>query len=159
MKRKLLCAAACTAAALAAPELASANARPTTLLTDAYVAVGSPAIAGFNQRQTYDSVDSVCFDFTFSKDTLDPGEVLRITPLSEFDSLGGPAVSNPTTGWQGVRSLCVVDPEFTSAFLDGSESAIEFAMENGSVTIARVVVTINGTVHRPWPWSATPASG
>jgi hypothetical protein len=154
MKRKLLCAAACAAAALAAPELA--NARPTTLLTATHISVGNPAIASLDQRQTYDSIDSVCFDFTFSPDTFDPGEVLRVTPLSAFPSLGGPAISNPSGTWQAVRSLCVVDPEFTSLFLDGNEPAIEFAVENGSVTIARVVVRIDGTVHRPWPWGATP---
>jgi hypothetical protein len=150
MKRKLLCAVACCAAALAAPELASA--RPTTLLTAAHISVGSPAVASLNQKQTYDSIDSVCFDFTFSPDTFDPGEVLRVTPLGAFPSLGGPAISNLGSTWQGVRSLCVADPEFTSLFLDGREPAIEFAMESGSVTIARAVVTIDGKVHRQFPW-------
>jgi hypothetical protein len=146
MKRMILYATAFTVVALCAPGLASAQ-TATARLSQTTLGVGDPALAKVNVHAKFASVESVCFDFTFTNDLLDPGELLRVTPLALFPSLGGPAFSNAGTEPQATRTLCLADPDFTSIFADGKEHKIELAMESGSVEIDHVDVTVTGTLR------------
>jgi len=80
-------------------------------------------------------------------DLLDPVELLRITPLKLFPSLGGFGIENVDLTSQAERSVCVDsgNPDVTTLFTDGQEHFLEIAMESGSVQIASLVVTITGT--------------
>jgi len=80
-------------------------------------------------------------------DLLDPVELLRITPLKLFPSLGGFGIENVDLTSQAERSVCVDsgNPDVTTLFTDGKEDFLEIAMESGSVQIASLVVTITGT--------------
>jgi hypothetical protein len=144
VKRIIVSATAFTLVALCAPALANAQQHPTARLSQAAIRVGSPALAMVNVHSRFASVESVCFAFTFRNDLLDPGELLRVTPLALFPSMGGPAFSNAGTAPQATRTLCVADPDFLAIFIDGAERNIELAMESGSVEIDHVDVTVNG---------------
>jgi hypothetical protein len=144
MKKLIVFATALAGVVLCAPGLANAQ-TATARLSQSTLGVGEPALAKVNVHAKFSSVDSVCFDFTFKDDLLDPGELLRVTPLAVFPSLGGPAFFNAGAEPQATRSFCVVDPAFVSIFADGKEHKIELAMESGSVQIDHVNVSVNGS--------------
>jgi len=123
---------------------ASAPAR----LSRAAVTVGAPVLAKVDVRQRFSSVDTVCFDFTFQRDLLDPADTLAITPLEVGASLSGPGFMNVGAAPQSQRTLCIPssgDPAFGAQFADGAENELEVAMSSGSVRIESLVVTVTGT--------------
>jgi hypothetical protein len=144
MKRLIVYSTVLMVVALGAPALASAG-TGTAKLSQTTIAVGNPAVLKVNVHTKFASVESVCFAFTFKNDLLDPGEFLRVTPLSLFPSLGGPAFFNFGSEPQATRTFCLVDPAFVSIFADGKEHKIELAMESGSVEIDHVDVTVTGS--------------
>jgi hypothetical protein len=82
MKRSLMSVLFLTAVFLLVPQVAAADtASAPARLSQTVVTVGDPALAKVNVRAKFSSVDTVCFDFTFVNDLLDPGEILLITPL------------------------------------------------------------------------------
>ena len=135
--------------AAAAADSASAPAR----LSQSDVAVGAPVLAKVNLHAKFSSVDSVCFDFTFTGDLLDPGEIVLVTPLQVFRSLAGPAVENVGLTSEGERTLCMEsalgpdDAAVAALFADGKDSDLEIGTQNGSVQIASLVVTVTGTLR------------
>ena len=137
------------AVALAAPGVVAADTSSAPAkLSQKVVTVGDSALAKVNVHAKFSSVDSVCFDFTFVNDLLDPGEFLRITPLKLFPSLGGFGIQNVGSTPQAERTVCVDssgNPDVTALFTDGRENDLEIAMESGSVQIASLVVTVTGT--------------
>ena len=99
-------------------------------------------------HQRFSSVDSVCLDFTFANDPLDPGEQMVITPLELGPSLTGGGFTNIEPGAQSERVLCtesIGDQAFGALFIDGKETMLDIAMVNGSVQIASLIVTVTGT--------------
>jgi hypothetical protein len=130
---------------VAAADTASAPAR----LSQTVITVGDPALAKVNVHAKFSSVDSVCFDFKFVNDLLDPGESLAITPLQLFPSLTGPASENVGSTPEAERTLCL-DSAFgysdvNALFADGKDKDLEIGMQSGSVEIASLVVTVTGT--------------
>jgi hypothetical protein len=131
----------------AAADSVSAPAR----LSQSVVAVGAPVLAKVNLHAKFSSVDGVCFDFTFTSDLLDPGEILLITPLQLWPSLSGPGFEDIGLTSQGERELCLESAfGYSSAialFGDGKDKDLEIGMQTGSVQIASLVVTVTGTLR------------
>lgn len=147
MKRSLL-ALLLSAVGLAMPQVAAAETAAAPAKLPQIVTAGHPALAKVNLHAKFSSVDSVCFDFTFEGDLLDPGEILRVTPLELFPSLGGPGFGNGGAEPVAQRTLCVessVAPDITALFADGKAKDLEVGIETGSVQIASLVVSVTGT--------------
>jgi hypothetical protein len=134
-------------AAIAAPGVAG-SASATMRLSQTAIAVGEPAYSRVNVHARFSSVDSVCFQFTFVNDLLDPGELLRITPLDALPAESGPGFQNVGTASLTQRQLCLqsaFQPDLVALFADGKEGGIELSMDSGSVEISSVTVTVTGT--------------
>ena len=151
MRRWLLPIMVVAAASLAVPQLAAADtASAQVKLHQSVITVGDPAVVKVNVHAKFSSVESVCFAFTFNNDLLDPGDVLRITPLELFPSLNGFATGGGSSP-QSERTICVDSSAYsniTALFVDGRARDIELGMESGSVQIASLTVTVNGTLLR-----------
>jgi hypothetical protein len=133
-------------AAVAAP--GAGNATGTMRLSQTVITVGDPATGRVNVHARFSSVQTVCFQFTFVNDLLDPGETLRITPLDALPSTNGPGFQNVGTTSQTQRVLCLdsaFQPDLVALFADGKERNIELSMQTGSVEISSVTVTVTGT--------------
>ena len=112
---------------LGLPALSSAETfTATASLSDTTASVGHPILASVDFRSPFASIDAVCFEFTFQGNLLDPGDFLRVTPLSLLPSLTGPGFFNPGPESQSSRTLCLLSAfgyeSMLSLFLDGSES-------------------------------------
>ena len=109
---------------------------------------GNPVLASVDFGTQFASIESVCFEFTFQGDLLDPGDFLRLTPMNLLPSMTGPGFSNPGLESQSDRTLCLLNAfdsgPITSLFLDRGEDMIEIGMVSGSVTIADLDVVITG---------------
>jgi hypothetical protein len=129
------------------PRLAAADTVAAAAhLKQSTVTVGAPVMARVNVHEKFLSVNSVCFEFTFENDLLDPGDFLRITPLELFPV--GPGFENGGSTPQATRTLCLTaefNPDFVAIFADGKENKIELAMVVGSVEIASLIVVVAGT--------------
>src|SRR5256885_327290 len=96
------------AACLIAPQLAAADtASSEARLSQTVIASGDPVLARANLHQRFLSVEIVCFEFTFVNDLLDPGELLRITPLQLYPSLNGFGFEDVGPAPQSARTVCV----------------------------------------------------
>jgi hypothetical protein len=114
----------------------------------ATVTVDQSLIADFNVGAEFASISSVCLYFKFTRDLLDPGDLLLVAFLENGEEIGGGGFSIPigSTRAQKTRTLCYVPefhPETVSLFLDGSER-VKLVMESGSVMITRLRLTITG---------------
>jgi hypothetical protein len=149
MKHPLISLLILAAAVLAAPQTAAADtASASARLTNTVVSGGNPALARVNVHAKFSSVDSVCFDFTFQNDLLDPGEIVLITPLQLFPSLTGGGFEDVGPGSLSERLFCyesAFQPDVTALFADGKDKDLEIGTQGGSVEIASVVVTVTGT--------------
>lgn len=149
MKRLLIPMILVAAAALATPAVAVADTSSAPAkLSHTVITVGDPALAKVNVHEKFSSVESVCFDMTFVNDLFDPGEILLITPLQLFPSLTGGGIENIGDAPQAERTSCLdssFQPDETALFTDGKDKNLEFGMQNGSVQIASIVVTVTGT--------------
>jgi hypothetical protein len=126
----------------------AATATGTVKLSQTSVGVGDAARGKVNVHTKFASVDSVCFTFTFEGDLLDPGETLFISPLNAVSSLSGPGFSNGGTTPEAERTLCfeaAFQPDLVALFAEGKEHELEIAMQTGSVQIASLEVTVEGT--------------
>ena len=155
MKKRIITAIA-VAAATALLTLAGATAAPggakdgtaTMRLSQTVIAAGDPATGRVNVHARFSSVDSVCFQFTFVNDLLDPGELLRITPLGALPPESGPGFQNVGSTSQTQRLLCLqsaFQPELVALFADGKERGVELSTDAGSVEISSVTVSVTGT--------------
>ena len=150
--RSLIPAALAAAAVLALPPVAAADtASATAKIAGSTVSVGNPVLAKVNLHTKFSSIDSVCFQFTFAGDLLDPGELLRITPLQLLPSEAGPGIQNVSSAPQAERTLCIdSSSSVAGVFSDGKEKDLELAIQtgtSGSVNIASLVVTVTGTTR------------
>jgi hypothetical protein len=134
---------------LATPRTAAADTVAAAAhLRRSTVSVDAPVMARVNVHEKFSSVDSVCFEFTFENDLLDPGDFLQISPLALGPPHSGPGFENGGDAPQATRTLCLVaefQPEFVALFTDGKEKQIELEMEVGSVQIASLMVVVAGT--------------
>jgi hypothetical protein len=125
------------------------SATASVRLSQPVVDVGDTALARVNTHAKFTSVDTVCFDFTFVNDLLDPGETVVIAPLRLLPLMTGPGFSNPGTSSQATRTLCLDSASgyanVNAQFMDGKEKDLEIATRAGSVKIASIVVRITGT--------------
>jgi hypothetical protein len=126
----------------------AATATASVKLSQTFVGVGDAALGKVNVHTKFSSVDRVCFTFTFEGDLLDPGETLLISPLNAVSSVSGPGFSNRGTSSEAERTLCLeaaFQPDLVSLFADGKEHKLEITMQTGSVRIASLDVTVEGT--------------
>jgi hypothetical protein len=134
---------------LVAPRLAAADTVAAAAhLKQSTVTVDAPVMARVNVHEKFLSVNSVCFEFTFENDLLDPGDFLRITPLEFYPPNSGPGFENGGSTPQATRTLCLTaefNPDFVAIFADGKEKKIELDMAVGSVEIASLIVVVAGT--------------
>jgi hypothetical protein len=114
-------------------------------LSQTAISVGNPALGRVNIHEKFALVESVCFDFVFVNDLLDPGELLLIRPLA-MPSVGFGFVNLGLTS-QAERTVCVIAPDLVALFADGKEKGLEISMRRGSVEIASLVVTVTGTLR------------
>jgi hypothetical protein len=150
--RSLVPAVLAAVAVLALPPVAAADsASATAKIAGSTVSVGSPVLAKVNLHTKFSSIESVCFQFTFAGDLLDPGELLRITPLRLLPSEAGPGIQNVGSAPQAERTLCIDSSSpVAGVFSDGKEKDLELAIQTGtfgSVNIASLVVTVTGTTR------------
>jgi hypothetical protein len=130
----------------ATPQVARAEtAAAPAKLSQTVISVGDPALGSVNLQAKFSSVESVCFDFVFVNDLLDPGDLLLITPLA-MPSVGFGFVNLGVTS-QAERTVCVVSPDLLALFGDGKERRLEITMRSGSVEIASILVTVTGTLR------------
>jgi hypothetical protein len=153
MKKRIITAVA-VAATTALVTLTAASAAPgkdgtaTMRLSQTVITVGDPATGSVNVHARFSSVDSVCFQFTFVNDLLDPGDLLRITPLDALPPESGPGFQNGGSTSQTQRLLCLTSafqPELVALFADGKERRVELSMDIGSVEMSSVTVSVTGT--------------
>jgi len=134
---------------LVAPRLAAADTVAAAAhLRRSTVTEDAPVMARVNVHEKFSSVDSVCFEFTFENDLLDPGDFLTISPLELFPPPTGPGFENVGSEPQATRTLCMTaefQPDFVAIFADGKENKIELSMPSGSVEIASLMVVVAGT--------------
>jgi hypothetical protein len=149
VKRSLVAVVLLSTVALAAPHLAAADtAVAPAKLSQTVVTANDPALAKIKMHAKFASVDSVCFDFVFVGDLLDPGEILRVTPLQLLPSLSGPGFRNVGAEPLTERELCLdssINPDITALFADGKDKDLEIGIETGSVRIATLLVSVTGT--------------
>lgn len=116
---------------------------------------GDPGQALFQSRERgLASIASLCIHTWFdASDPLDPGDELRFTPNSWFDTdpfAAGPGYTNTGTTPQYFRTICVVQfpglpvDRFLAGFVDGRE-VFKLVAAVGSVRVARIDVEILGT--------------
>jgi hypothetical protein len=117
----------------------------------------TPTDAGqaiFNTDTRFSSVDSICLYVWFNPtNPLDPGEELRFTPNSWFDTnpyAAGPGFINGGESAQTFRALCIVnspgypiDP-FLAEFLDGRH-VFKLTSYAGSMLVDRIDIAISGS--------------
>jgi hypothetical protein len=110
---------------------------------DATITVEHPVSANVDVHERFASISSICFDFVFQDDLLDPGDTLSIFFKKGFT--GGFGFRNVGTTPQAERTICLVadHDEFLARFFDGKEQLI-LTMDSGSVTVASLRVTIDG---------------
>ena len=118
------------------------------------VSPADPGQAIFHSKVRFAAASSICLYVWFDPtDPLDPGDELRFTPNSWFDTnpyASGPGYMNVGADPQTFRALCVVnypgyplDP-FIAEFLDGHQ-VFKLTTSAGSVAIERIDVEIVGT--------------
>jgi hypothetical protein len=146
--KRLTAAALCGLAMLAfAPSAAAAIFLDTARLPrDMTVSVDRPITTSFNVKTSFASISSVCLDFTFENDLLDPGDLLLVRFIDQGREIDAGGFFNPTTSPQGARTFCYMpefQPTIVAFFLDGRER-VKLVMETGSVMLASVQLTIGG---------------
>jgi hypothetical protein len=145
--KRLTAAALCGLAVLAfVPSAPAAIFVDTARLPrDTTVSVDHPITTSFNVKTSFASISSVCLDFTFENDLLDPGDFLLVRFIDQGRVIDGGGFFNPTTSPQGARTFCYTPdfPTIVALFLDGRER-VKLVMETGSVMLASVQLTIDG---------------
>ena len=130
------------------PTSSAATFTATASLSGTTASPANPVLASVDFGTQFASIESVCFEFTFQGDLLDPGDFVRLTPLNLLPSMTGPGFFNPGPASQSDRTLCLLNAfdsgPITSLFLDRGEDMIEIGMVSGSVTIADLHVVITG---------------
>jgi hypothetical protein len=107
------------------------------------VSVESSAGARAKFPTKFASIETLCFNFTFEGDLLDPGDFLMIQNTGETGSFG---FLNVGLSPQSTRTICNITPfhdETLGLYLDGKHT-FTIVMESGSVTIASLSVTATG---------------
>jgi hypothetical protein len=109
------------------------------------VTTSSPVTGKVNVKHKFSSISSVCLRFVFEDDLLDPGDVDDVRIFSSGQDIGG--FFNTTGAPQSERVFCPNPTDaITSIFgnlLDGKDD-LTITMENGSVTISSLSITITG---------------
>ena len=104
------------------------------------VTAGSSATATVNFGKPFASISSLCFDFQFVENLLDPGETLIV----EFaPTVFGGGFTNIDPVPLSSRTFCVVQPEVIASFLKG-QHRLTITMAPGSVTIENLTVRVIG---------------
>jgi hypothetical protein len=139
MRRVVVALVVLFALALAAPAVAHGD-QPVVVVPQSFdLAAGQPVtVQVVEPRAQY---SSVCFNFVFGADALDPGEEIDIG----IRSAGEIGFFNPTTAPQTSRTLCITSeyqPDLVAAFDDGHE-AITLSMPAGSVTVSSFTVSLS----------------
>src|SRR3989442_2303795 len=100
----------------------------------------------------FSSIQMICFDFVFTQDLLDPGDLLTIysDQFLPYGTSGGFGFENVFNVPQQQRTLCLPNQpgfELVNAFLVGRLEG-KIHMEFGSVTIASLVIRIAGVASQ-----------
>jgi hypothetical protein len=101
----------------------------------------TPIRARVNMHMRFASVKRVCFEFTFKKDLLDPGEEWSLAPrVNGFEML------NTTTFQISGVSFCLLpDNAVVDRFRDGRAKLVLAMKGQGSMRIDELDVTVRGT--------------
>lgn len=95
----------------------------------------------------FDSIERLCWEFTFSGDLLDSGESVHVATSGKDPRLGA-GFSHGGSSPAATRQLCETPSYQTTLLFYDGEERVSVVAKVGSVNIADVRITITGTASR-----------